>query len=224
MIFVHSPLLQASCWDELVATLASRGVGATTVEYPISPTTSIWSPQADAISAAVEEHRADQVVFHSGAGTLAGAVVDRIERDIELVLIDAMVPSATMSRLDHIAEEQDPVNLQIEAALESSGSYPHWGPRTWAKLLDNDEQVERLAPTLQPHGSDYWNEVATCTTRWTRCVTRYVVCSDPYRHYAETARSMGATVVEVMAGHLAMVRVPDLIADALLLDELSKRA
>ena len=153
----------------------------------------------------------DQVtlVAHSYAGIVAGGVVARApERIARLVLLDAFPPHTDEGMAQHIGTDADAYRAELERD-------PDWAipppPPEFLGVTDPDDMAwaePQLAPQpvrtfLEPLGAVDFSVVQDRS---------YIACTAPVAPLLERsrarAREQGWTVVELAAGHDAMISHP----------------
>ena len=222
-VLVHGATFAASCWDLLVphldqetiaVDLPGRGsrpadLGAVTIQHFV-----------DAVVAEIEDRDLHDVVLvgHSLAGITLPGVMDRVpHRLARVVFVAASVPEHGQS----IMEALDAATREVAEASASSGEIAT--PVDWARaVFCNDMDDDAASWTLAHMGgeaSGVMNEPVDLSglrrgvpRTWVRLLRDAVVSPEQQSFYASR---VGAEVVDLDAGHMAMISRPVALAEVL---------
>lgn len=227
-VLVHGAWHGGWCWARIAELLRARGHRVTT------PTMTGLGERAHLMSHDIdlglmttdlvnhlrwEDLSGVVLVGHSFAGNAITGAADQIPARIaRLVYLDAQVPESGRAPFDALPEEI--VAERLRLAETSSGGLSIPPPPPAAFGVTDPEDAAWLAPRLTPH------PLRSFTTSQTFAgppgnglPAEYVLCADPVYGPLEGARArareLGWPIIELAAGHDAMVSAPEALADLL---------
>jgi pimeloyl-ACP methyl ester carboxylesterase len=219
IVLVHGAWHGAWCWDRVAGRLAAAGHAVS------APTLSGLGERRSVVARHVglETHVDDVVdhlwfgdladvvlVAHSYGGMVAGGVVARVpERIARLVLVDAFLPASGEGMTDHIGDDAQAYRAAYEADADWRIPAPPLEVLGVTDAADLAWAGPRITPQpvrtfLDPLGEVDFGGVRDRV---------YVACTAPAAPALEPsrarARAGGWSVVELAAGHDAMISAPE---------------
>ncbi|HEX6359300.1 alpha/beta fold hydrolase [Actinophytocola sp.] len=220
-VLIHGATLGANCWDTLTpllddevlaVDLPGRGGRAETDLRTVT-----LADCAKAVVADIERHDLTDVVLvgHSFGGVTVPLVMTLIpERIRHVVLLSAVVPEDRTRVLDQIDPD---VRTAVEAAI--AGGIYSVGEEAARAMLCNDADNDQSAFILDRVVDDaaaLLTETVDLSGYRLPIPRTYIHLSNDHCYPPElqtkSAERIGAGVVTIDAGHMAMVTVPDKIA------------
>lgn len=197
----------SSGWDwHLVAEeLRSFGHAAIAPDLPIEDTSATLDDYADAVAAAVRDHKDLVVVGHSLGGFTAPLVCERLPVRL-LVMVTAMVPVPGESVMDWwSATGQD--TATADSRHSEAEVFFHDVPAELAARAGEHERDQTEPAMVQPWPGTAWPDVPT----------RFVLCRDDRLFPAEWMRGLvnrrlGITPDEIDGGHYITLSRPKELA------------
>lgn len=211
LVLIHSPLLSPLCWAPLVASLK----GMTALVPQLSAGDADWRAYVADVRAAIPAQSSQVcLVFHSGAGVLAGALVDALPGRVgAMIFIDAMVPRPGLSRLQCLQEEMNEKDFKsVCSYLDAGNAFPKWSERTWEQQVHDPDLRRSLKAEFHPKGFGYWNETIEMSAAFLSSKALYIRCSAVYRHHQSLAAQYRWDVQEYDSTHLGIVNEPGVFA------------
>lgn len=209
-------------WEGVAAELRARGHAACVP--PLAGALEAGPPHHEKLAQAVAAGAATladggllALVLHSGAGSLAPAIVEALGRPVDLVVfVDAQLPHPGRSWV-----ATAPAALVDDLRRRAvAGRLPPWNewfePAALAAALPDAEMRRRFVAELPRVPLDWFEETAPEFDRWRQVPCAYLRLSDTYAGIADRARGSGMHVRTLESGHLAMVHQPARIAGALI--------
>ncbi len=215
-VLVHSPLVGPVTWEPVAEELRRRGHGVA-VPALAGCTAPYWRNHVTrALEAAGElDNGPIVIVGHSGAGPLLPLIAQALgERAGPCIYVDAMLPTAGGSRIEH---------LPPDFAAELSGSavaglLPRWGESwpsdLWEKLIPDAAVRQAFRAQLEPAPLAIYTESIPDPPVPMR--SAYLQFSEAYDSEAAAAAARGWLVRRIAGNHLNMLVEPAAVADALL--------
>ncbi|GAA2581158.1 hypothetical protein GCM10010399_08650 [Dactylosporangium fulvum] len=207
VVLMTSPLLSDDVWSEARDYLAlATGHEVVVPGYPPRPFTAPYTGRyCEAVAAHVDAAAVNILVCHSGAGRLAGAVVDIWPTGSAVVLVDARFPAPGRSWWDGC-----PSTLRQRLGPPQPGaSAPAWADWWTAEqkseLFGAELSEERLERMSFPIPWDLLLEQVPASSGLEGVVGCYVQLSPAYTHEAARAAARGWTVSRVDSHHLGIV-------------------
>lgn len=229
-VFIHGGCHGAWCWDQVVASFASRGQAAHAFDLPgagADSTPRAGLTLADSVAAVVSQLDAAppgplRLVAHSiGALPVAEAVVARRGRISDIVLVAAVVPAVGERPIDTIPKQRRGGYYELAESSSDNTVMPDFAStraRFFNELPDDRARAayDRLTP--QPFGV-YLQPTVVCLGDLGVPI-RYLAPADDRNFDADLTARFAATAgadVEVIAGdHCAMLSQPHALFEALL--------
>jgi pimeloyl-ACP methyl ester carboxylesterase len=227
-VLVHGAWHGGWCWTRVADLLRARGHRVTTPTmtglgeraHLMSHDIDLALMTADLVNHLHWEDLADVVlVGHSFAGNaITGAADQTPGRIARLVYLDAQVPASGHAPFDALPREI--VAERLRLAETSSGGLSIPPPPAGAFGVSDPDDARWIESRLTPH------PLRSFTTSQTfdgppgnGLPAEYVLCADPVYGPLEgsraRARELGWPIVELAAGHDAMVTAPQALADLL---------
>jgi hypothetical protein len=217
LTLVHSPLVGPATWETLADALRARGyvVAIPDLTGTVAKAPPYWPQQVETVANIVGD-RSSVLVGHSGAGALLAAVGNVLDHARGYVFVDAGLPAPNMSWL-----QTAPADLAAQLRdMAQDGWLPPWsewwGPEELAELLPDAKLRARFVAQCPRLPLAMFEEVLPPAPNWPRRPSAYLRLSDAYQVQADQARTLGWPVIELAAGHLAMLTAPELVMDSLL--------
>jgi pimeloyl-ACP methyl ester carboxylesterase len=233
-VLVHGGGFSSSCWDLLVPNLEGDVVGVDLPGRGVRPADLAGVTLTDYVDAIVDDITTaglDDVILvgHSAAGTSLPGVALRIpERLRRLVFVSCMVPDDGTSAHDTLSKylapevgEQARVNAERRTTQAGSDAAPldmEVARRWFANDMD-EEQTQFMLSRLVPEPLGTLDQpvdlsgVAAVPRTWVRLSRDAVLVPELQDHFI--ANIGGAEVVELDAGHMAMISRPRELAEIL---------
>jgi pimeloyl-ACP methyl ester carboxylesterase len=226
-VLVHGAWHGGWCWREVAANLRGRGHNVFT------PTQTGLGERAHLISKSITldtfiEDIANVIRFedlndvilvgHSFAGNTISGVADRMrDRIRRLVYLDSMILENGESPFSRLPKEIVEARTR-QAELSGGISVP--APPASAFGITDAAQQAYVQSKLTPHPfSTYSSPLKLANKIGNGLPMTYIVCSDPIygplQVSRDSAKKHGMKMVEIAAGHDAMVIAPDRLADML---------
>jgi pimeloyl-ACP methyl ester carboxylesterase len=148
------------------------------------------------------------LVCHSYAGFVAGGVLARApERIARLVLVDAFLPVTDEAMAHHIGAQAD----EIRAAAAQDPDWAIPPPPLQVIGVTDPDDLAWAEPQVAAHPVRTWLEPVGPVDFTVVADRSYIVCvpeAPPLETSRERAREQGFTVIELAAGHDAMITHP----------------
>ena len=222
-VLVHGATFAGSCWELLLPHLDGPAVAVDLPGRGTRPADLTQITVRDFVEAVVDEiERRDLrdviLVGHSLAGiTLPGVVARVPERLARLVFVGATVPAHGQTVLEALDAATQAVAAESMAG-EQVAAPEDWARGAFCNDMD-DDQTEWTLAHMGPEAMGVMMEpidlrgLDTAVPRtWILTVQDAVVDAERQRVYARRA---GADVVELDAGHMAMISQPERLAKLL---------
>src|SRR5438477_5911598 len=214
LVLVHAPLVGPSTWRWVSAALDERGHAVVAVDLHSTVRSPTFDDFVSAVAAPIEY--GDVLVGHSGAGALLPyAAADAAVADVRYVFVDAWFPPAS-GQLPEEASFRASLDERVEGDGLMTPWHMWWGETAMRYIVGDDERRAAViadTPRLPPTFLDTKRSVPS---DWTSAAGGYVLLSEIYRPWADTARSYGWRVAEVPGTHLELVNRPVDVAEAIL--------
>jgi pimeloyl-ACP methyl ester carboxylesterase len=225
-LLIHGGCHGAWCWEPLIAALAELGHRGHAFDLPgagADPT-----PRREvtverclaAVSAFTEQRGLDDFVLvgHSIAGLLLPGIALRHPGQIvEVVFLAAVVLDRGERVIDFIPESRRPTYFEMADASEDRTIHVGF-EEAWRRYFDglSEEDARACFARLTPQPFGVYLEPATVSARELAVPKRYVVCrrdvTFPPELCRRLGRKLGGDVVEIDAGHGAMLSHPKPLA------------
>jgi pimeloyl-ACP methyl ester carboxylesterase len=215
------------CWERVIPLLTAAGHRVATLELSglgerrdvPAREVGLATHVDDVVDRLPEDERV-VLVCHSYAGFVAGGVLARApERIARLVLVDAFLPVTDDAMAHHIGAQAD--EYRDAAARDPDWAIPP-PPLEVIGVTDPDD-LAWAQPQVAPHPVRTWLEPVGPVDFTVVADRSYIACvpgAPPLATSRERAREQGFAVVELAAGHDAMITHPRELA-ALLSPSLS---
>ena len=220
-VLVHGATFAASCWDLLVPYLDDDDVIA--IDLPgrgSRPADLSHVAIADFVTAVVAEIEARDLrdvvlIGHSLAGiTLPGVAARVPDRLARLVFVAATVPEHGQS----VIEALDAATREVAAANRNGGEFTaseEWARAAFCNDMD-DQQAQWTLAHMGPEAPGVMIEPVDLTgldtavaRSWVRLLQDAVIAPEQQSGYATR---IGADVIDLDAGHMAMISRPHALA------------
>jgi pimeloyl-ACP methyl ester carboxylesterase len=227
-VLVHGAWHGGWCWSKVAAILRGRG------HTVLTPTQTGLGERSHLLSRSIDldvcvtdianvlkwEDLKDAIlVGHSFGGNAISGVADRMpERIRHLVYLDAIILENGQSPFSRLPK--DIVEGRIKVAQESSGGLSLPPPPAAIFGITDPEQANWVQSRLTPHPFATFTSPLTLRNKVGNGLpATYIVCTDPIYPPLQSSRdwvkAQGWKMVEIAAGHDAMVIAPDRLADIL---------
>ncbi|HEX9323437.1 MAG TPA: alpha/beta hydrolase family protein [Xanthobacteraceae bacterium] len=227
-VLVHGAWHGGWCWSKVASILRGRG------HTVLAPTQTGLGERSHLLSKSIDldvfitdianvlkwEDLNDVVlVGHSFGGNAISGVADRMrDRIRRLVYLDAVMLENGQSVFGQLPK--DVVEARTKAAQESSGGLSIPAPPPAAFGITDAAQTQFVANRFTPHPFNTFVSPLKLEHKVGNGVpASYIVCTDPIYKPLEASRNWvkaaGWNMVEIKAGHDAMVIAPDRLVDLL---------
>ncbi len=227
-VLVHGAWHGGWCWSEVASILRARGHSVFT------PTQTGLGERSHLLSSSIDlevfvndianvlkwEDLTDVVlVGHSFGGNSISGVADRMrDRIRQLVYLDAVMLENGQSVFSQLPN--DVVEARKKAAQETSGGLSIPAPPPVAFGITDPTQTQSVASRLTPHPfQTFMSPLRLANKVGNGLPASYIICTDPIYEALEKshnwAKTSGWNVIEIKAGHDAMIIAPDRLADLL---------
>jgi hypothetical protein len=210
----HSPLVGPTTWRWLANSLDVAGHDV--VVPDLRDAALAGDPGAMIASAAdaiPHDWSAPVLVAHSGFGSLAPLVAERLGGPPTFVFVDAGLPPchgrATPSAdfLDHLR------TLAVDGVLPKWSTW--WGEGVMETLVPARDRRVELEAEMPEIPLTFFESAFEVPGGWCESRGSFLLLSEPYRDDAERARALGWPTVHRLGSHLDIVNDPDGIADVI---------
>ncbi len=215
VVFVHGAWADGSSWGEVIPLLQAAGLHVTSVQNPL---TSLPEAAAAARRALALQDGPTVLVGHSWSGTLVSEVGDD-PKVTALVYVAARAPDAGE---DFVALSAKFPTGPVRASVENHDGITVLSEEGFLKYFANGlphKQAEVLYAEQQPTAAALFGD-RTTVAAWHSKPSFYAVSRQDMTISPELerflAKRMGATTIELDAGHLSLVSHPRQIADLIL--------
>jgi pimeloyl-ACP methyl ester carboxylesterase len=227
-VLVHGAWHGGWCWSMVASILRARGHNVVTPtqtglgerSHLISKSIDLDVFITDIVNVLKWEDLNDVVlVGHSFGGNAISGVADRMpERVRRLVYLDAVMLENGQSVFGQLPK--DVVEARTKAAEESSGGLSIPAPPPAAFGITDAAQTQFVANRFTPHPFNTFTSPLKLANKVGNGVpASYIVCTDPIYKPLEARRNWikaaGWKMIEIKAGHDAMVIAPDGLVDLL---------
>ena len=227
-VLVHGAWHGGWCWSKVAAILRGRG------HTVLTPTQTGLGERSHLLSRSIDldvcvtdianvlkwEDLKDVIlVGHSFGGHATSGVADRMpERIRHLVYLDAVILESGQSPFSELPK--DVLEGRIKVAQESSGGLSLPPPPAAIFGITNPEQANWVQSHLTPHPfATLTSPLKLANKVGNGLPATYIVCTDPIYQPLQSSRdwvkAQGWKMIEIAAGHDAMVIAPDRLADIL---------
>lgn len=228
LVLVHGAWHGGWCWARVAAILRGRGHRVSTPTltglgeraHLMSPDIDLALMTADLVNHLHFEDLADvTLVGHSFAGNAITGAADQVPRRLaRLVYLDAIVPESGRAPFDTLPREV--VAERLRLAEKSSGGLSIPPPPAAAFGVTDPADAAWLDSRLTPHPLRSFTTAQTfAAPPGNGLPAEYVLCNDPAYGPLEgsraRARALDWPIIELAAGHDAMVTAPVALADLL---------
>jgi pimeloyl-ACP methyl ester carboxylesterase len=224
-VLVHGAWHGGWCWSRVASILRGRG------HTVFTPTQSGLGERSHLLSRSIdlevvvtdvvnvlewEDLRDVVLVGHSFGGNAISGAADRMpDRIRQLIYLDAVIQENGQSAFDQLPNEL--VQARTKAAQESSEGLSLPTPPASAFCITDVAQTAWVERRLTPHPfATYTSPLKLSKPVGNGLPTSYVVCTDPIYKPLEASRKWVTAhswkMLEIAAGHDAMVIAPDLVA------------
>lgn len=213
---IHAPLVGPSSWRWVAEVLRAAGRRALIPDLHARGQPS-FDQFVKAIADTVAAHDFVLLVGHSGAGMLLPfAAQSAAVEHASYVFVDSGLPP-----LEGVTPV-GPSRSSLEERADADGLLPPW--HTWwgddaMRVMVPDRERRRIVCSDIPRlPLAYFDSAPEVPARWTSTPGGYgyVLLSEVYREWADTASSYGWPVEEVLGSHLEVVNRPVEVAQAIL--------
>ena len=216
LVFVHSPLVGRTAWDQVAADLSGRGyqVGTPDLTGTVTAGPPYCPRQAEVIARSASGQPAI-LIGHSGAGPLLAAAGALAGQARGYIFVDAGLPIPGQTWMDTVPAE---LAAQVREMADARGWLPPW-PQWWG-----DEVLAELLPepAVRRHFTAgcprlplaMFEEVHPPAPDWPDAPCAYLQLSEAYQDEAARARERGWPVTTQLSHHLALVTEPGPVAAA----------
>lgn len=208
LVLVHSPLVGPYTWSAVASALRAAGRAVVVPDLTTVPRSSVEA-YADAVEGAAP--RAEAMVLHSGAGSLAPAIAERLPGIRHALFVDALLPHPGRSWFDTAPPA---LAAHLRELAGTDGRLPAWDqwfpPGSLDALLPDPELRAKLVAELPRLPIDYFEQPAPHTP-WT-VDSAYLQLSAAYDEQAAEAAALGWPVERLELHHLALLTDPETIA------------
>jgi pimeloyl-ACP methyl ester carboxylesterase len=227
-VLVHGAWHGGWCWSKVAAILRGRGhtvvtptqTGLGERAHLISKSITLDTFVEDIVNVIKYEDLKDIVlVGHSFGGNAISGTADRVpERIKQLVYLDAVMLENGQSVFG--ALPKDVVEARTKAAQDSSGGLSIPAPPPTAFGVNDAAQAAWLQPRLTPHPFNTFISPLNLKNKVANGLpAQYIQCTDPVYGPLQASREWvkknGMKMVEIKAGHDAMVMAADRLSDML---------
>jgi pimeloyl-ACP methyl ester carboxylesterase len=231
-VLVHGAWHGGWCWSKVASILRGRGHSVfTPTQTGLGERSHLLSKSIDLdvfitdIANVLKWEDLNDVVLvgHSFGGNAVSGVADRMrDRIRSLVYLDAVVLENGQSVFSQLPK--DVVEARTKAAQETSGGLSIPAPPPSAFGITDAAQAQSVASRLTPHPFyTYVSPLKLENKVGNALPASYIVCTDPIYKVLETSRNWvkaaGWKMVEIRAGHDAMVIAPERLAELLDTDD-----
>jgi pimeloyl-ACP methyl ester carboxylesterase len=229
-VLVHGAFHGGWCWRRVADRLETAGMRVFTPTlsglgeraHLLGPNIG-FSTLVNDIAGVIETEELDHVILvgHSFGGAVITGVADRIpERLRQLVYLDAIVPLPGQSAIDQLPREI--AELRIKLAHESSGGLSI--PIPTGDIFDLPAGADRdwIARRITPHPLATYTDLIFLNGQVGNGLPcSYIRCTDPVYaavqpSYERIKSESRWTLLDITAGHDAMVTAPGPLAELLL--------
>jgi pimeloyl-ACP methyl ester carboxylesterase len=215
VVLVHGAYADGSCWSEVIGRLQQAGLNATAVQNPL---TSLADDAAATRRILALQDGPTVLVGHSWAGTVISET--GIDPGVSaLVYVAARAPD---SGEDYGALASRFPTPPATAGLVKAGGFAQLSEDAFLRHFANgvDSSRARVLYAVQGRIADTLFASKTTAAAWRSKPSWYAVSKQDRTTSPELERfladRMGATVIEVDAGHLSLITHPQEITDLIL--------
>jgi pimeloyl-ACP methyl ester carboxylesterase len=215
VVLVHGAWADASSWAEVIPYLQAAGLKVTAVENPL---TSLKDSLAATSRALALQDGPTVLAAHSWGGT----VISELGLDQKVTALVYIAARAPDAREDFVALSAKFPQGAARDGIEKHGSFTKLSEDAFLKSFANgvDTQKAKALYGMQPPTAASLFAGKTTVAAWHRKPSWYAVSKQDQTINPDLqrflARRMGATTVEIDAGHLSLVSHPKDVADLIL--------
>jgi pimeloyl-ACP methyl ester carboxylesterase len=215
VVLVHGAWADASSWAEVIPYLKAAGMKVTAVDNPL---TSLKDSLAATSRALALQDGPTVLAAHSWGGT----VISELGLDQKVTALVYIAARAPDAKEDFVALSAKFPQGGARDGIEKHGSSTKLSEDAFFKYFANgvDEKTARALYAAQPPTAASLFAAKTTVAAWHRKPSWYAVSKQDETINPELqrflARRMGATTVEIDAGHLSLVSHPKEVADVIL--------
>ncbi len=222
IVLVHGAWHGGWCWDAVVKGLAALGhvavaptlTGLAEREKELNAQTTLATHVADVVEAAAQFDRV-VLVGHSYAGLVITQAVDPLGKKLErLVYLDAFLPAVGQSGFDLMKKAYG--DHWKEKAAGGLSVPPMLSAKAMGVL--DEKQAKAVDARLTPHPlATFEAKVQFDEAAWKAVPRTYLRCAKyaGFGPTAERAKTLGLDVVQLDAGHDAMLAAPGALVAAI---------
>lgn len=216
IVLVHAPLVGPSSWGWVAKELVDAGAEVIAPDLHRVTRGRLPHDFANALADIIREHDSLVLVGHSGAGPLLPLAVAKARTPlVRYVFVDAAVPPPGSP----LPASPD-FRKQLEELTEADGYLPPWhtwwGPEGMTWLVPDEDRRARVTADMPRLPLAYFDADIVAPAGWHRDPAAFVLLSETYRSFANTAFEYGWPVIEVSGTHLELVNDPDAVVAAIL--------
>jgi pimeloyl-ACP methyl ester carboxylesterase len=215
VVLVHGAWADGSSWAEVIPLLQAAGMKVTAVQNPL---TSLKDSVAAARSALALQDGPTVLAAHSWGGT----VISEIGLDPKVTALVYIAARAPDANEDFVALSAKFPQGAARDGIEKHGSFTKLSEDAFLKYFANGvdaQTAEALYAAQLPTAASLFAGKTTVAA-WHRKPSWYAVSKQDQTINPDLqrflARRMGATTVEIEAGHLSLVSHPKEVADLIL--------
>jgi pimeloyl-ACP methyl ester carboxylesterase len=215
VVLVHGAWADASSWAEVIPYLQAAGLKVTAVENPL---TSLKDSLEATRHALALQDGPTVLAAHSWGGT----VISELGLDQKVTALVYIAARAPDAKEDFVALSASFPQGPVREGIEKRGSFTKLSEDAFLKYFANgvDAQKANALYAAQPFTAASLFAAKTTVAAWHRKPSWYAVSKQDQTINPELqrflARRMGATTVELDAGHLSLVSHPKQVADLIL--------
>lgn len=215
VVLVHGAWADGSSWAEVIERLQAAGMHVTAVQNPLS---SLADSDAATARAIALQDGPTVLVGHSWAGT----VISDVGTDPKVSALVYVAARAPYAGEDFVALSGKFPTMPVRAGIENHGGYTVISENAFLNYFANGvtpDRAKSLYAAQWPTAATLFGEKTTAAAWHAKpswyAVSKYdqTISPDLERYLA---KRMGASTVELDAGHLSLVSQPQQVADLIL--------
>lgn len=219
LLLVHSPLVGASTWEPVAATLVDAGYAV--ILPDLVGTLTAGPPYHQRQAQVITDSAAGRPVIlvgHSGAGPLLGTAGLMLGAEARgYVFVDAGLPTPGRSWMQTVSPD---LAAQLRAMASPEGWLPPWsqwwGDEELAALLPDPVVRDRFASECPQLPLALFEEIHPPAPGWPNAPGGYLQLTEAYEADAAAAGELGWPVIQHQSHHLAPLTDPNLVAGEIL--------